>query len=224
MSLQIDKETAKRVLHRAAELASRGATSPEWERRVRELSEACEKAPKTHITFLGTALLAKAVDIRADAFAIKASAGTPGAYSARTLGHGVLVSSAPALGIDLGRTGREPLNNQPYFRHARVTPEMVIHLSAREAVKLLLNILDELDRIESPQEALGALASFIAVRREYRTTYRVYEPGEIQLTPAAFAAAIDAFVRSDSEGGRRAHSTHRDHFVHAIVITHSRAS
>src|SRR4051812_33864697 len=126
MTLRIAKDAAERVLHEAADRATAGNTSAKWVALIDALSQECQRAPKTHVTFLGTAMLAKAVDLAADVFAIKSAAGTPGAYSARSLAHGVLVPNAASLGIDLGRSGREPLNNQPYFRHVRVTDDMVV--------------------------------------------------------------------------------------------------
>ena len=45
---------------------------PAWIAKVERLSQLCEEGvSKTHITFLGTAMLAKALDLRADLFAIK---------------------------------------------------------------------------------------------------------------------------------------------------------
>jgi hypothetical protein len=42
------------------------------------------------------------------------------AYSARTLCHTVLVPLAAELGFNIGVTGREPLDNQPYLRMTRL--------------------------------------------------------------------------------------------------------
>jgi hypothetical protein len=51
-------------------------------------------------------VVAKATEVRADPFALKPSAGMPGALSARSFGHGTLVPHAAELGIDLGVHGR----------------------------------------------------------------------------------------------------------------------
>src|SRR5262249_29555100 len=121
--MTIDKDRAKRLLKDALKATKETARFVHWKTRVKLLAAACEGAAKTHIAFLGTAFLAKAVDLTVDAFAVKNTATDPtkqaGAYSARSLAHGVLVPFAAEFGIDLGVTGREPLNNQPYFRMNR---------------------------------------------------------------------------------------------------------
>jgi hypothetical protein len=63
-------------------------------------------------------MLAKSVNHEADLFAIKPdhAPDNPLAFSARTLCHGIIVPLSAELGISIGVTGREPLNNQPYFR------------------------------------------------------------------------------------------------------------
>jgi hypothetical protein len=94
------------------------------EQKVEHLSQLCEQkgASKTHIAFLGTAMLAKAVDQQADLFAVKPehAQGNANAFSARSLAEKVLVPVAAEFGVSLGVTGREPLNNQPYFRMTRL--------------------------------------------------------------------------------------------------------
>jgi hypothetical protein len=46
----------------------------------------------------------------------KHAPGNDNAFSARALAENVLVPLSAELGISLGVTGRQPLNNQPYFR------------------------------------------------------------------------------------------------------------
>lgn len=204
MSIQIDKETAERVLVAEAERAHIDPGPAGWVQRIGALSEACESTSKTHIAFLGTAILAKAVDPRADVFAVKAGASTAGAYSARGLGHGVLVPLAPVLGIDLGVSGREPLNNQPYFRIYRATAEEVLPLVKDAApVRVMLEILEHLQQ-GSSDEAREALRSFISVRRQYRREYPARESPIGALAVAELQVAITTLVRADSEGGKRA--------------------
>jgi hypothetical protein len=67
--------------------------------------------------------LPKSVNRKADLYAIKPThaADNENAFSARTLCHSVIVPVAAELGISLGVTGREPLNNQPYFRMTRAS-------------------------------------------------------------------------------------------------------
>lgn len=78
-----------------------------------------------------------------DVFAVKVGAEGEGAYSARGLGHGVLVPLAAELGINLGVTGREPLNNQPYFRIKRVSENMPVRGGTEHIVHELCEILKE---------------------------------------------------------------------------------
>jgi len=160
---------------------------------------------KTHITFLGTAMLAKALDLRADLFAIKPThaKGNEHAFSARTLCHSVLVPLAAELGISLGVTGREPLNNQPYFRMTRLDDGTPVHGGGRAAFDYMVGLVRELQPLESEDRALGALRAFIGVRMGYQPRYGVRE-GATQVTPEGFTAAIQEFVRADSEHGKRA--------------------
>lgn len=205
MSLRINKGDAKQVLLEESEKALDQQAPADWVQRVERLSEACEASGiKTHIAYLGTVFLAKAVDLSADAFSIKAGAGTPGAFSARSLGHGVLVPNAALLGIDLGVTGREPLNNQPYFRHDRVSRDMVVHGGATESVGILCDVLAKLDAVKSEAEARSALRAFIQVRRAYRPIYPEADLGPLGLTSDGFVDETVAFVHDKSEGGKRA--------------------
>src|SRR5690606_27642933 len=114
----------------------------EWIQRLMHLSDICEvHNVRTHIAFVGTAILAKATNRNVDPFSIKATSSRPGAYSARGLGHGALVPKAAELGIDLGTRGREPLNNQPYFRSVAVSSDMPIREQTRPALDATMAIL-----------------------------------------------------------------------------------
>lgn len=208
MGIVVERDAARTVLVEEAGKDSRGEGSPEsWVRDISALSEACAGASRTHIAMLGTALLAKATDLRADAFSVKEGAGTPGAYSARGLGHGVLVPNAPMLGIHLGVTGREPLNNQPYFRVKRATERELLPLVrgyAQEPVKILVRLLTLLDKVTSAAEARAALRAFIHVRRRYRQRYPTSAQSPALVTPPQLIDLIERLVAADSEGGKRA--------------------
>jgi hypothetical protein len=204
VAIQIDKAEAEEILRFEAAKADDGPVSSKWEKLVSKLSELCKSDNRTHIAFLGTAMLAKAANLNADVFAVKAGANTKGAYSARSLGHGVLVPLAPELGINLGVTGREPLNNQPYFRPLRVSKEMVVHGSAVAALDMLLDILAELAKVTSPAEARRALRSFIRVRRTYVPKYKQLGKPIDELLITGLVEKIATFVAQDSEGGKRA--------------------
>jgi hypothetical protein len=186
------------------DLADDGEASPDWDLRLRELSILCDTAPKTHIAFVGTALLAKATDPGADVFALKVSAGTPGAYSARSLTKGVLAPLCRDHEVHIGVTGREPLNNHPYYRESRVFRQMLVHAKARPVLEKVCDLLDQLALIDDRSELLKALASFISVRRTYWSKAKAYVSQEAVLKLSGLIRRIEIFVWGDSEAGRRA--------------------
>src|SRR5580658_10419921 len=121
--MRIDKPRAAALFRAEAKQAATGKVDAAWTQKVEKLSQLCEEGvSKTHIAFLGTEMLAKAMDRRVDLFAIKPdhAPDNPNAFSARTLCHTVLVPLSAELGVSIGVTGREPLNNQPYFRMTRL--------------------------------------------------------------------------------------------------------
>lgn len=177
-----------------------------WMRKVEQLSAFCERrgSSRTHIAFLGTAILAKAVDREADLFAIKPehAADNPNAFSARTLAENVLVPLAAELGFSLGVTGRQPLNNQPYFRMTRLDDGTPIRRGSQVAFAYMLDLIRELQGM-TEEQAREALRAFVAVRRLYQPRYTDHD-GNGAITPDSLLAAIISFVQQDSEGGRRA--------------------
>lgn len=205
MPLKINRKTAEAILREEAAAAAAGSVDPGWEARVERLSELCGgKAPKTHIAFLGAEMLAKAVDARADLRAIKPDhdPSNPNAFSARGLCHEVLVPLSAELGFSLGVSGREPLNNQPYFRMTRLGDGTPVRARGRAPFDYVVGLVDELQELDSAG-ARRALRAFVAVRRRHQRRYG--EAGEAgAATPAALFAAVRALVSADSEGGRRA--------------------
>lgn len=200
----IDKEAATRVLVSEAEQSLSGEIDLDWQQAIEKFSRICDASSRTHIAFLGTALLAKSTDVNVDAWAVKAGSKHTGAYSARSLGHGVLVRDAPMLGINLGVTGREPLNNQPYFRIDRVSRSIVVHGNAREALDALCSLLEKLQSSKTADEARRGLRAFIFVRRQWNPVYGGLEGVSQNLTVASLVRLIDGFVAQNSEGGKRA--------------------
>lgn len=201
--MKIDQAAAEHLLRDVA--ASQEAIDPAWREKIEHFSELCEAGvSKTHVAFLGTALLAKAVDGRVDLFAIKPdhARDNPNAYSARTLAHGVLVPLAAELGFSIGVSGREPLNNQPYFRMVRLDDGTPVHQGGRAAFDFMVALVDEVNAGDA-KNARRALTAFVAVRKTY---LRVYAGGgDVRMiTPEALIAAIEALVTENAEGGRRA--------------------
>lgn len=191
---------------RAASLSTvAAALSPTWLSKIQHFSTLCEEgSSKTHIAFLGTAILAKAVNPESDLFAIKPkhAQGNAQAYSARTLCHGVLVPLAAELGFSLGVTGREPLNNQPYFRMNYLGDDTPVHAGGRAAFDFMLELVREL-QTATASEALEALRCFVFVRRSYLASYS-HSTTQSSLSFPEFVAAVENFVDNNSEGGRRA--------------------
>ena len=178
---------------------------PRWVEKVEVLSKLCaEGGAATHIAFIGTAMLAKAVDDTVDLYAIKPkhSNGNANAYSARTLCHSVLVPLAAEYGVNLGVNGREPLNNQPYFRMNSLGDDTPVHGRAQVAFDYMLQMTQAL-QVGTSLDAQEALLAYMVVRRTHQRIYQVAE-GTLTVTAATLAAAIAILVQENSEGGRRA--------------------
>ena len=205
MALRINKQAAISLFREEATQATSGSVNPDWVEKIEQLSQLCEEGvSKTHIAFLGTAILAKAMASEADLFAIKPehAKGNPNAFSARTLCHGVIVPLAAELGINIGVTGREPLNNRPYFRMTRLGDTTPVHAGGRAAFDYMLELVKELHALPDEESARAALRAYIAVRRRYQLRYADY--GESAVTPEHLTTAIQTLVTDNSEGGRRA--------------------
>lgn len=202
--MPVQPERAKAMFREEA--ASRYRPSQKWIEYVEELSRLCAApgSAMTHIAFLGTAILAKAVDSEVDLYAIKPrqAAGNLNSYSARTLCHSVLVPLSAEYGVNIGVSGREPLNNQPYFRMNRLGDDTPVHGNARVAFEYMLGLVQRLAAGTS-QQAKDALRAYIVVRRRHQTVYKV-AGGAIIVTAATLANVISAVVQDNSEGGRRA--------------------
>lgn len=206
MGISFDRDEAESVVRKAAGEADNGRFHRAWFKKVEKLSKLCEgHASKTHIAFLGTAMIAKAMRLDVDLRAIKPTRakGNPRAYSARSLCHSVLVPLAAELGISIGVTGREPLNNQPYFRIIRLGDGTPVHAKGLAGFDYTVELVDELQSVSTTRTAREALAAFIAERRRHQVRY-VAPEGESSITPEDLAAAVCALVQDRSEGGRRA--------------------
>ena len=206
MRIRIDKAAAAALVRSAAVMAEAGQIDAIWLEKVKKLSQLCESSgTRTHIAFLGTVMIAKAISIEVDLFAIKPqhARDNPNAFSARTLCHGVLVPLAAELGINLGVTGREPLNNQPYFRMNYLGDDTPVHPGARAAFDYTIELVKDLHALSAKEKACAALVAFIAERRRRQPRYVVHE-GEPGITPEALPAAVRTLVQDGSENGRRA--------------------
>ncbi|SMC32709.1 SacI restriction endonuclease [Fulvimarina manganoxydans] len=205
--LRIDKKVAESILRQQAALSENDPGDEGWVDRVEELSRLCEEGgARTHVAFLGTALLAKSVDRRADLKWIKPKLAQEGeapfAFSARTLSERVLVPVSADLGIHIGMTSPQPLNNQPYFRMSYLGDGTPISAAGRPAFDYMLGLIDELGNLDE-NASRNALRAFVGVRRRYQPRYTERE-GELVLTPRVLSETIATFVGRRSENGKRA--------------------
>ncbi|MFO1465441.1 MAG: restriction endonuclease, SacI family [Steroidobacteraceae bacterium] len=205
----IDLANARSCMAEAVALADSedplsSPTTREWIVLVERFSEMCEKVSyRSSIAVLGNAMLAKATNERIDVFSLKASADHPGAYDARRTAEKVLVPASQRHRFHLGVTGPQPLNNQPFFRHLRIESKMTVRENARALLAELLRLLHRIGMMRRA-EAIEALAGFVVVRRRFVPAYDRPPTTFGISTLDGLMAAVDAFVRANSEGGGRA--------------------
>jgi hypothetical protein len=197
MGITISQDLAYARLEEALEwaLSDRGVPD-EWTEFTRQTFE---MTSRTYTPALGTVLLAKSTDPRVDPFSIKAQYGR-NTYSLRTLGHGVLVPAAQQLGFSIRNTGREPLNNQPFFRYD--------HMSEIERVRNRAEhdqFLVGLKRIENADgaTALAALASFLRVAVHEQQRLRSYVIDDVEMTVTWLSESVHAFLNDNIDRPRR---------------------
>lgn len=203
--MQIDKKAAEKILREASSEAAVASAPQDWCAKVEKLADLCEEGKtRTHLAMLVTAMLAKATNAKSDLIAFKPNhaPGNDRAYSARTLCHEVVVPLAAEIGFSIGVTGREPLNNQPYFRMERLDDGTPVSGAGKPPFNFALGLVRELDAYSS-DKAKGALSAFVAVMRERVARYE--DPKSVvTISLSALTAAIETLVSEDSEGGKRA--------------------
>jgi SacI restriction endonuclease len=197
----------------AEPLIRAAATNPlapdlHWSAKVERLSDLVQyRVSMTCIAMLGTAMLAKALDPNVNLFWFKpthvAPKDRPQSYSARTLCHTVLVPLSAEYGFSLGVSGREPLNNQPYFRMERLDDGTPVNPAAQSAFDYMMALVREVQVLPDQAAAQTALHAFISVRRRYVTQYT--SGGETSVsTPVELIEAITEFMLLGSAGGSHA--------------------
>ena len=198
MGLMIDKKRARAQLDRAIALAQSDAPLPaDWLERTERMGTFEDK---TCLVVLGTALLATATDDSVDALTLKSRAGNK-AYSARGLAHGVLVPASIDHRFDLRTTGREPLNNQPFFHSDRV--DVMPRVKHPDEIRYLVECLEEVDYLRE-DEAVMALAAFL---RHRIGAAEMAVPIDLGRTSADLTRINDAckqFLTESAESGKRA--------------------
>lgn len=200
MGITISSAEAEKTLERAFQLAISEGYSPgtEWI----EFLETLEKSPsKTYIAGFGAALLAKATDPTVDPLAIK-SKYSETSFSLRTICHGVLVPASKGWShrFSLGAAGREPLNNQPYFRYDHLTEIDRVNLKAKPYLDLLIEGLRRLNDLDTVQ--LGeVLATFLYQRISAQKAEDYYDE-QIKGQSSNFSkmySALDQFLEPSVE-------------------------
>lgn len=153
---------------------------------------------KTHVTALGTALLAKATYPDADALSIKRDWGD-NTYSQRGVGNKVLVpaSRSSEYRFHPGRLGREPLNNQPYFRYDHMSEIERARADGREALDI---VIEELTRLnDNPGQAFDALVAWLRVRHRIWQEMPEVDLAGVDVALDAVATAADAFFEAGAD-------------------------
>lgn len=204
MSVTINSEQARETFRRAVALVASGRSLPEeWLAWARQVGQS---RSRTYIAMLGTALLARATDPRVDPLSLKASGPAAAgfeSYSARSVATNALAPEAKEHGVDIGTRGREPLNNQPFFRYDHIFPEMVVKENARPSLLTLIQALERLRQLPE-EELLPALAAFIAVNRQSARRPPPRIPVNVaHWTVDEFANAVSTFVTDWPEDGKR---------------------
>jgi hypothetical protein len=197
VGITISQTAARQRLEEAFAWASSDRPVPDaWTQFARQTFQ---MTSKTYTPALGTVLLARATDDRVDPLSIKTEYG-PNTYSLRTVGHQVLVPAARRLGFSIRNTGREPLNNQPFFRydHMSVIDRVRDKPGHAQFVSGVTRV-GELNR----DQALAALAAFlcVAIAVAQQLDDYVVDPGA--LTVQRVIAAVETFLGERTDRPRR---------------------
>lgn len=212
MGLTISLVAARKRLDEAFSWASSDRAVPEsWTQFARQTFQ---MQSKTYTPALGTVLLARATDDRVDPLSIKTEYG-PNTYSLRTLGHEVLVPAARELGFSIRNTGREPLNNQPFFRYDHMS--VIDRVRDKPGHSRFVSGVTEVGELDRDQ-ALAALAAFLRVAIAAARQLDDYKVTPGALTVGRIVAAVETFVSDEVDRPKRSQAlaaaafdvTHRD--------------
>ncbi|MFC4034057.1 restriction endonuclease, SacI family [Streptomyces polygonati] len=134
----------------------------EWSELARILRS--EEAPRTYTPALGAALLARSCDATVDPLSIKENY-SERSFSLRLVAHHALVPMATKVKLDLNSAGREPLNNQPFFRYSHYSEIERLSSRAKPYFDILKQHLAKLE-FYTTHEARLALTAFLRVCAE----------------------------------------------------------
>lgn len=197
MGIKISQMAARERLDEAFAWAESAGSVPETWKEFAE--QTFRMTSKTYTTALGTALLARATDASVDPLSIKEAYG-PNTYSIRTLGHEVLVPAARRLGFSIRNTGREPLNNQPFFRYDHMTT--IDRVRDRNAHAQFVAGVTKISRLDRNQ-ALAALTAFLRVAIAEAQRIETFVIDREELTVQDVVAAVTVFLEERDDRPRR---------------------
>jgi hypothetical protein len=212
VSIRIPQAAAKQRLEEAFELALSDDPLPEnWLTFARQTFQ---MTSKTYTPALGTVLLARATNDRVDPLSIKAEYG-PNTYSLRSLCHDVLVPAARQYGFSIRNTGREPINNQPFFRYEHMSEiDKVRDKPGHEHFVSGVMGIGQLDQ----SRALAAFAAYLRVAIAAAQQVRDYAVDPSELALRHVIRSVELFLAEGVERPRRTQAlvaaafdvTHRD--------------
>lgn len=175
MAIKLKLASARQYLALAVTKAKAGEVPTEW---VGLTESVWRFSAKTYVPALGTVLLAKATEPAIDPGSIKEQPENPQSYSMRTLCHSVLVPSSHQYGFSIRTTGREPLNNQPFFRYLHV--DEIVRVRASEELTEYKKITNKVADL-THEAAIEALAAFVATgmaQKQSEDALTEVSPGE----------------------------------------------
>lgn len=195
MSITIDRVDGCAEVEAAYSWAVSDRTLPqEW---LDLINEVWGFHAKTWTPALGSVLVAKTVNPDVDPDSIKVVPSNPNSFSLRSVGHNVLVPEALKLGFSIRTTGREPLNNQPFFRYITVSGiERVADPKDYRRYRQVLSHVDTLDQ----SGARAALAAFVSVGID-RAGQRV-RLAQVQgtMSPTRILDALNDLIKNQNAG------------------------
>lgn len=213
MSIRISQAAARQRLEDAFEWAASEESVPKmW---LEFAHRTFHMSAKTYAPALGTVLLARATDDRIDPLSIKAEYGT-NTYSLRTLCHEVLVPAARELGFSIRNTGREPLNNQPFFRYDHMTEIGSGRVRDKPSFEQFLSGVAQVEELDESQ-ALAAFAAFLRVAITTARQLRDYSVDPSGLTLNQVVQIVELFLAEGTDRPRRTQAL----VAAAFDVTHS---
>ncbi|WP_282827059.1 restriction endonuclease, SacI family [Gulosibacter sediminis] len=191
MSIKIDYQRAEELLAAAVDRARTNVGLPiEWESYSLTVFGFTSK---TYTPALATLLLAKATNPQVDTLSVKATG--ENAYSIRGLGHKVIVPGAVKYGYTLRVTGREPLNNQPWFRYNRI--DEFERVKDRNDYDFFLQIAQRANDL-TVESAELALAAFLKVALNQADELRKLKVPRAGITSDGVCLAAEDYLRADA--------------------------